>query len=91
MELLYWKSASALMNLVRLASEQSSRDVHAKVDGLEVSVIQAEQKLEARVASLEKGLNARFDELVAHLRTHGIATGVDEDSEGSAIPGAVNV
>lgn len=60
---------------------QAAKDSQTRLDGLEVSVLQAEQRLEKRMAKLETGLNARLDELVAHLRLHG---------EG-AQPGAVNV
>jgi hypothetical protein len=70
---------------------QLSKDAQAKIDGLEVSVMQAEQKLEARMAVLETGLNTRFDELVANLRSHGIAGGADEGAESGAVPEAVNV
>ena len=53
--------------------------------------MQSEEKLEKRVAVLETGLNTRFDELVADLRSHNIDSGADDSVEGSAIPGAVNV
>lgn len=62
---------------------QAAKETQTKLEELEVSVLQAEQRLEMRMAELETGLNARLDELVADLRGYVKGDG--------AAHGAVNV
>ena len=67
-----------------------SKDTEAKLDGLDVSIMQTEQKLERRIAALETGLNARLDELLAKL-LHSTEANDDTGVEDQAQHKAVNV